>query len=427
MHNFNQKDATAISAMVRSDVVSAETVAEHFLDCVEAQEQSIKAFVSFDPDGVRSQARQLKNDHAKGLLAGIPVGVKDIYDTVDHPTRFFSPIYADNCPSRDAHVVALLRQAGAVIMGKTHTTEFAYMHTGPTRNPHDLDRTPGSSSAGSAAGMAAGFFPLALGTQTAGSLIKPASYCGLYAFKPSYGLVSLEGVKPLAPSFDTVGWYGRSVRDLQLLAQVLIPGLPTRAHERQSCTFGFCRTARWDQVDAGVASLLHAAVEALRLAGHQVSEVTLPEEFATVFDDHLLINDCEGARSLAKELQAHPELLSDELLAMIERARLTTWEQESAAKQRLATLAAVLKPLFKPFDAVLGASCGIVAPLGLGATGPSDFSKCWMAFGLPQINLPLMRNAGALPVGLQMIGDFRQDSLLLHAAEQVDAVLRTAS
>jgi Asp-tRNA(Asn)/Glu-tRNA(Gln) amidotransferase A subunit family amidase len=426
MHNFNQADATAISHMVRSDMVSAESVAEHFLDCVEAQEHSVQAFVAVDPDQVRRQARQIKNRNTNGLLAGVPVGIKDIFDTADHPTGFYSPIYAGNCPSRDAHVVALLRQAGAVIMGKTHTTEFAYMHTGPTRNPHDFERTPGSSSAGSAAGMAAGFFPIALGTQTAGSLIKPASYCGLYAFKPTYGLVSLEGVKPLAPSFDTVGWYGRSVRDLHLMAQVLIPGLPASAHERQLCTFGFCRTARWDQVDEDIARSLDAAVEDLRRAGHQVREVELPEEFATVFDDHLLINDCEGARSLAKELQAQPELLSDEVLAMIERARLTTWEQESAAKKRLAALAAVLEPIFKPFDAMLGASCGIVAPLGLGATGPSDFSKFWMAFGLPQINIPLVRNAGALPAGLQMIGGFRDDSILLHAAEQVDAVLRAS-
>ncbi|MFI8648377.1 amidase [Pseudomonas iridis] len=426
MHNFNQADATAISEMVRADAVSAEAVAEHFLGCVEASERSINAFVSFDPDAVGSQACQLKNGNAKGLLAGVPVGIKDVYDTVDHPTRFYSPIYEQNRPSRDAHVVALLRQAGAVIMGKTHTTEFAYMHTGPTRNPHDLARTPGSSSAGSAAGMAAGFFPLALGTQTAGSLIKPAAYCGLYAFKPSYGLVSLEGVKPLAPSFDTVGWYGRSVRDLELMAQVLIPGFPQSAHERNLCSFGFCRTARWDQVDEDVARSLEAAVQELRSAGHQVSEVLLPEEFAAVFDDHLLINDCEGARSLSKELQMHPDKLSDELLAMIERARLTTWEQESAAKKRLAKLATVLEPIFPPFDAVLGASCGIVAPLGLEATGPSDFSKFWMAFGLPQINLPLVRNAGALPVGLQMIGGFRDDSNLLRAAEQVDAVLRAA-
>jgi Asp-tRNA(Asn)/Glu-tRNA(Gln) amidotransferase A subunit family amidase len=427
MNNFNNVDATAIAEMVRSDVVNPETVSRHFLECIESRESSIKAFVSFDPDGVRNQTRELAKVNAKGLLAGVPVGIKDNFDTFDHPTRFYSAIYDDNCPSRDAHVVSLLRQAGAVIMGKTHTTEFAYMHTGPTRNPHDLDRTPGSSSAGSAAGMAAGFFPLALGTQTAGSLIKPASYCGLYAFKPSFGLVALEGVKPLAPSFDTVGWYGRSVRDLDLMAQVLIPGFPERPRKIHLQNFGFCRTARWDQVDEEVAESIEVAIESLRLAGHLVTEVRLPDEFSEVFDDHLLINDCEGARSFSKELQMHPDKLSLELLAMIERAGSTTWEQESAAKRRLATLAPVLEEIFKPFDAILGVSCGIVAPLGLEATGPSDFSKCWMAFGLPQINIPLVRKIGALPVGLQVIGGFRDDSALLSAAEQVDSALRTFS
>jgi Asp-tRNA(Asn)/Glu-tRNA(Gln) amidotransferase A subunit family amidase len=427
MHNFNEADATAIAEMVRSGVVNPDAVSRHFLECIESRESSIKALVSFDPDRVRNQTRDLAKVNAKGLLAGVPVGIKDNFDTFDHPTRFYSAIYDDNCPSRDAHVVSLLRQAGAVIMGKTHTTEFAYMHTGPTRNPHDLDRTPGSSSAGSAAGMAAGFFPLALGTQTAGSLIKPASYCGLYAFKPSFGLVALEGVKPLAPSFDTVGWYGRSVRDLDLMARVLIPGFPERPRKTHLQTFGFCRTARWDQVDKEVAQSIEVAIESLRSAGHLVTEVRLPDEFSEVFDDHLLINDCEGARSFSKELQMHPDKLSPELLAMIERAGLTTWEQESAAKKRLATLAPVLEEIFKPFDAILGVSCGIVAPLGLEATGPSDFSKCWMAFGLPQINIPLVRKKGALPVGLQVIGGFRDDSALLSAAEQVDSALRIFS
>lgn len=297
------------------------------------------------------------------------------------------------------------------------------MQTGPTRNPHDLNRTPGSSSAGSAAGMAAGFFPLALGTQTAGSLLKPASYCGLYAFKPSWGLVSLEGIKPLAPSFDTLGWYGRSVGDLALVAQVLIPGLTSSPRASGRRAFGFCRTARWGDIDQPVADALLASLEVLRAAGHTVTQVELLEAFAGVFDDHLLINDCEGARSLAKEWHASPELLSPQVVAMIERAQQTTWQQETAAKARLAALAPVLDALFAPYDAMLGASCGMVAPLGLETTGPSDFCKCWMAFGLPQINIPLPRAPCELPVGLQVVGGFRSDSQLLDAAHHVDSAL----
>ena len=413
-------DARAIAEQVGTAHLSPGVVVEHFLAQTDAREPAIQAFVALDPQGVRKQA----HGQVGGLLAGVPIGIKDIIDTCDHPTAFYSPIYADNRPSRDAHVVALLRQAGAVIMGKTHTTEFAYMHTGPSRNPHDLTRTPGSSSAGSAAGMAAGFFPVALGTQTAGSLLKPASYCGLYAFKPSYGLVSLEGVKPLAPSFDTLGWYGRSVRDLALVAQVLVPGLPKSTRASGARSLGFCRTSRWDEIEPAVADALLASIEVLKTAGHSVTEVVLEDEFAGVFDDHLLINDCEGARSLSKEWHSNPDALSPQVLAMIERGRGTSWEQESAAKARLAALAPVLSAHFAPFDAMLGATCGRVAPLGLAATGPSDFCKFWMAFGLPQINIPLPRAPGELPVGLQLIGGFRQDSVLLDAAQQVDSALR---
>ncbi|MFC6336891.1 amidase [Pseudomonas sp. CCM 7891] len=407
-------DATHIAEAVRSGVTTPAMVAEHFIAQIKRHERDIQAFVSFDPQAVRQQISRID-----GALAGVPVGIKDIFDTVDHPTEFYSPIYQGNRPSRDAHVVALLRQAGAVIMGKTHTTEFAYMHTGPTRNPHDLSCTPGSSSAGSAAGMASGFFPLALGTQTAGSLLKPAAYCGLYAFKPSLGLVSLEGVKPLAPSFDTVGWYGRSIRDLGLLARVLIPGLPVVGPLGRPLNLGFCRTSRWDDVDPSVAQTIEQAIAQLIARGHHLSEVTLPEAFAVVFDDHQLINDCEGARSLTKEFQAHPERLSASTLAMIERAGATTWEQESAAKARLTKLAPLLTQIVQPFDGMLSVSCGMVAPTGLASTGPSDFIKFWGAFGWPQMNIPLRREEGELPVGLQLVGVFRGDAGLLSVAQEL--------
>ena len=418
-----RRDATALSEAVRSGEISAAAIAESCLERIQTQEPDVHAFVSFDPQLVREQAAQINR---QGLLAGVPVGVKDIFDSADHPTQFFSPIYAGHQPSRDAHAVTLLRQAGALIMGKTHTTEFAYMQTGPTRNPHDLLRTPGSSSAGSAAGMAADFFAVALGTQTAGSLLKPAAYCGLFAFKPSLGLVSLEGVKPLAPSFDTVGWYGRSVRDLSRVAQVLIPGFAVTEAQQPPLRLGFYRTTRWDRIEPEVTTALEHAIEQLREIGHQISEIQLPEAFVTVFDDHLLINDCEGARSLAKEFQQHRDLLSPSILAMFDRAAATTWEQESAAKARLAALAPRLTELCQPFDAMLGPCCASVAPLASGSadnTGPSDYIKFWGAFGWPQVNVPLARVAGLLPIGLQMIGRFRDDAGLLHAAERLAADL----
>jgi len=416
---MNGLDATGIAEAVVSGAITPALVAEHFLARIGVDEPDIQAFVSFDAEAVSKQACGLEG--CAGLLAGVPVGVKDIFDTADHPTEFYSPIYLGNRPSRDAHVVTLLRQAGAIIMGKTHTTEFAYMNTGPTRNPLDLSCTPGSSSAGSAAGMAAGFFPLALGTQTAGSLLKPAAYCGLFAFKPSFGLVSLEGVKPLAPSFDTVGWYGRSVRDLERVAQVLIRGFPAVEVGRRPLRLGFCRTSRWSDVQPVVAQAIELAIARL---GPLVSEVVLPEAFDGVFDDHQLINDCEGARSLAKEFQSHPELLSDSTLAMIERAQTTSWEQESAAKARLVQLAPQLAQICQPFDAMLSVSCGMLAPVGLATTGPSDFIKFWGAFGLPQVNVPVMRGEGELPVGLQVIGAFRGDAPLLGTAQGiVDALV----
>lgn len=410
-------DATEIAEAVRSGATTPALVAGHFLERIGLDEPDVRAFVSFDAEVVRKQAKQLEG--CAGLLAGVPVGIKDIFDTADHPTEFYSPIYRGNRPSRDAHVVTLLRQAGAIIMGKTHTTEFAYMHTGPTRNPLDLSRTPGSSSAGSAAGMAAGFFPLALGTQTAGSLLKPAAYCGLLAFKPSFGLVSLEGVKPLAPSFDTVGWYGRSVRDLERVARVLIPGFPALETVNRPLRLGFCRTARWPDVQPAVASAIECAVARLGSKGHLVTEIVLPNTFDGVFDDHQVINDCEGARSLAKEFQSHPELLSASALAMIERAKATSWDQESAAKARLAQLAPQLAQICQPFDAMLSVSCGMLAPQGLETTGPSDFIKFWGAFGLPQAGVPLSRGEGELPVGLQVVGAFRGDASLLGTTQVI--------
>jgi Asp-tRNA(Asn)/Glu-tRNA(Gln) amidotransferase A subunit family amidase len=421
---FDHLDATAIAEGVRLGKWIALDVAEYFLSRIQRGEPGLQTLASFEPDLVRTRAMQMATTGRTGPLAGVPIGIKDIFDTVDYPTEFFSPLYVGNRPSRDAYAVSRMRQTGGIVVGKTHTTEFAFMHTGPTRNPHDRHRTPGSSSAGSAAGVAAGFFPLALGTQTAGSLIKPASYCGVYGYKPSFGLVSLEGVKPLAPSFDTVGWYGRSARDLDLVARQLIPNLPSSTIDARRARIAFCRTMHWKVAEEAVAFAIERAVDCIDAAGHAVQEIQLPSGFDSVSADHQLINDAEGARSLRVEAEAAGGNISSAVVAMINRAESTTWEQELAARRRVASLAPALGAIFESFDVIVGASCGIVAPIGLGSTGPSDFIKLWTTFGLPQANIPLPREAGALPVGLQVIGAFRNDAVVLRLAEQIAQVLQ---
>lgn len=417
-------DATAIAEGVRLGNLDPVDVAEHFLGEIQRHEPQLQTLVSFDPDLVRARAREIATASSKGLLAGVPFGVKDVFDTIDYPTEFFSPLYAGNRPSRDAHVVARMRQASGTVIGKTHTCEFAFMHTGPTRNPHDRRRTPGSSSAGSAAGVAAGLFPIALGTQTAGSLIKPASYCGIYGYKPSFGLVSLEGVKPLAPSFDTVGWYGRSARDLELVARLLVPDLPQSYPDPRRVRVGFCRTPYWKSADADVAASIEAAVACIAATDLDVEAVELPSEFDTVCADHQILNDLEGARSLRVEFALESGKISSEAVAMIARAKSTTWELEQVVRRRLALLRPQLEALFESYDVLIGASCGVVAPLGLTATGSSDFIRFWTTFGLPQANIPLLPQPGGLPVGLQVIGACRNDALVLRLVEWIAARLQ---
>ncbi|MEN4128623.1 amidase [Serratia marcescens] len=412
-------DASAIVEAIQKEQLKLTEVCLPFLAAIEQFEMDINAFVAFDPAVIEHQIKANAINPTQGILAGIPIGIKDIIDTVDYPTEYYSAIYRSNWPSRDAHVVTLLKQAGAVIMGKTHTTEFAYMHTGPTRNPYDLHRTPGSSSAGSAAGVAAGFFPLALGTQTAGSLIKPASYCGLCAFKPTFGLVSLEGIKPLAPSFDTLGWFGHSVRDLELLARVLIPNMPEKERKNRTLKLVFCQMPGWDRVEPEVEKALSEVVESLRIKGHIVEKVILPVEWAKGYDAHQIINDCETSRSLWKEKQQHGALLSPEMQALFLRSQSISWAEESAAHNQLAELRPAVEKMVGSFDIVLTASTANVAPIGLAQTGSSDFIKFWTAFGLPQINLPVFITPGALPIGLQLIGRWRYDAQLLADAEQL--------
>ncbi|NDV89109.1 amidase [Aurantimonas aggregata] len=419
MHvNFLTATATEIAHAVARRDTTAEKVARAFIARVEELEPYVHAFSWYDPQDILRQADEIDRGERGGPLAGVPLGVKDVFDTRDIPTEFFSPIYAGNKPSRDAAVVARLRAMGAIVMGKTATTEFAFMHTGPTRNPHDLDRTPGSSSAGSAAGVAAGFFPLALGTQTAGSLLKPASFCGAFAYKPSFGLVSMEGIKPLAPAFDTVGWFGRSVEDLARVGRALIANLPSLP-SLPRLRLALVRSRRSETSDGALRSYLEAVCGQLRAAGHIVDDLEEPVGFGSSYEDHRIVNDAQGARSLAFERELDIELLSEEAKAMIAHADEVSWEAERAAQQRLSGLRNAIEPVVAAYDGVLDLSTASVAPVGLISTGPSDLIKVWSGFGFPQVNLPVQAGPGELPFGLQLFAARYDDARLLASASSV--------
>ncbi len=285
--SINTWPAWQLAEQLAQRSLSAVELARACLDQVEQRDRAVHAFVQLDPDAVLAQARRLDAGPVRGPLHGLPLGVKDLFDTADLPTAYGSPIYAGHRPVADAAAVALCKDAGALVMGKTVTTEFAYFEPGPTRNPHHLSHTPGGSSSGSAAAVADLMVPLALGTQTAGSIIRPAAYCGVVGYKPSHGRVTRAGVKSLSESLDTVGGFGRCVRDVSLLGAVLTSDsrlLTLPVLSGRSLKLGVCRTPHWPQVDADTQRMLDQAIAALALQLGSLVDVDLPPDMPDLVD-----------------------------------------------------------------------------------------------------------------------------------------------
>jgi Asp-tRNA(Asn)/Glu-tRNA(Gln) amidotransferase A subunit family amidase len=320
MQNLWHLSAVELRAAIRDGKATVAEVAEAHLARIAAREPTLHAWVTHDPEAVRAQAAGLAKAAAALPLLGLPIGIKDIIDTADLPTTYGSPIYRAYRPAKDAMIVARLREAGALIMGKTVTTEFAHMHAGPTVNPHNTAHTPGGSSSGSAAGVAEGMIPLALATQTGGSTIRPAAYCGIVGFKPTFGLLPMAGIKPLAPSLDTLGLYGRSVADVALLfgalswRDVSVPEAgPTRA-----LRIGLHPGPYASRASADARTALDAACAALRAAGVVVDPINLPEAlFARIGEANTTIMAYEAARSLAHEFENDRPLLSANIVKLI--------------------------------------------------------------------------------------------------------------
>ena len=400
---------------------------------VRETDAQVEAWAFLDPDYALAQARAADDlrlsGQPTGPLLGVPVGIKDIIDTADMPTENGSVLHAGRTPSRDAVVITMLRAAGAIIMGKTVTTEFATRTPGKTRNPHHPGHTPGGSSSGSAAAVAAGMVPLALGSQTGGSVIRPAAYCGVYGFKPTRGLIPRHGMFALSQTLDHVGLFARTIEDIALLLEQVCgyderdPHSQPRAQVpyRQVAAeepplppmFAFVKTPRWDAVDADAKDAFAELVEHL---GAQVEELDLSAA-EDAFEWHRLIMDAEMAVNLRRELAKGAAQLSPSLRARLERGRDVRATDYLRAQAAIPSLNESFDELFtQRYDAIITPAAAGTAPAGLESTGEPTFNSLWTLCGTPAINLPVMQGANGLPLGVQLVGRVHTDARLLRTA-----------
>jgi Asp-tRNA(Asn)/Glu-tRNA(Gln) amidotransferase A subunit family amidase len=382
------------------------------LERIEAREDELRAWAHLDPEAALAQARARDSEERRGPLHGIPVGVKDVIDTADAPTAYGSPIYAGHRPARDAACVTWLREAGAVVLGKTVTTEFATYEPPPTVNPRDPERTPGGSSSGTAAAVADGMVPLAYGTQTAGSVIRPASFCGTVGFKPTHGWRSIEGIKRLSDRLDTLGLFGRTVADAALLGSWDVPA-PREAR------LAFCRTAWWESLaDAGRAALEDAAA---RLGA---IEVELPPAFDRLADAQETAMAFDVARNLEPEWREHRDRLSEAMRDYIERGRTVPAEAAEAGVALAGECGALLPEVLRGFDALLVPAALGEAPLrSEGHTGDPLLCRAWTLLGVPAVSVPGVLGPAGMPIGVQLVGLRGGEEALLGAAAWVEAAL----
>lgn len=370
-----------------------------------------------------AQARALDAATARGPLHGIPLGVKDIMDTFDMPTQMGSPIYAGYRPFADAACVALARAAGALIIGKTVTAEFAGIAPGPTTNPHNSAHTPGGSSSGSAAAVADGMIPVALGTQTGGSVHRPASYCGIVGFKPSRTTVNRAGVKPAAEFFDTVGILARDLDDIDLFYSVLTNGGgPRAAIPRAPKRIGLCRTPWWSRAQPETVAAVEISADRLRAAGALVDEVVLPPLFDGLNAARATINDYQRAHGMRYEWQTQPDAISAQLSATIRRGLTIPLEQLTAALKLAEDCRAALDDAFGHNDILLAPCADGEAPRGLASTGEHHFQSIWTTVDVPTVSLPAHHGPNGLPVSVQLVARPLHDiELLAHARWVADA------
>jgi Asp-tRNA(Asn)/Glu-tRNA(Gln) amidotransferase A subunit family amidase len=426
--------ASAAVAAIDAGQTSSVELVQAYIDQINAHEEVVGAWAHFDAPQALAQARvadKLRKSGARtGLLQGIPVGVKDVFDTHDYPTEDGSIIHKGRTPAADAGSVEFLRKAGAIIMGKTVTTEFAYYSPGKTKNPLDATRTPGGSSSGSAAAVAANMVPLAIGTQTNGSVIRPASFCGVVGFKPSYGSISRHRTLLQSLQLDQVGIFARDVGDAALMAEALMqydprdPSMRTRmapkilelikAGPLVPPRLAFIKTPAWEQADADVQEGFSELVSFL---GEAVEEIDLTHLLEDVYEWHKIIMEADIAKNFKKDYFRSKEAMSPVLRELIERGNHYLAVDYNVAIEHIKALNAAMDEIMSEYDAILTPATLGEAPVGLDSTGSPIFCTPWTFCGMPSVTLPLLQGSNNMPIGVQLVSEKGDDARLLRTAD----------
>ncbi len=434
MTDLNLLSAVEAARAMRVGEISAEDLARDCLNRIKDIDDTVQAWISLNPDYVMEQARQT-DEHRRtgapiGPLHGLPVAIKDIFDTLDYPTQYGTPLHAGRKTTSDATVVAMLRQAGAIIMGKTVTTEFAVLSpTSKTTNPHDPARTPGGSSSGSAAAVAAGMVPLALGTQTNGSVIRPASYCGVVGYKPTYGLVSRHRVLRTSRNLDQIGMFARTIEDAAMVGEAIIgfdakdadtllaprPDLLAKTSEAPPMPprYAYIKGPAWSQCDDDTHGAFAELTEAM---GDRVEEVDLGSVYEEVLNWHRMVMDADMAKNLSDDYSRGADQISPVLCEMIERGRKVHAVDYNLAVDRIAMFAKAFTDMFEEFDAIITPAATGVAPLGLESTGNPACATLWTFAGMPAMTLPVLQGKSGMPMGVQMVAARGDDARLFRNA-----------
>ena len=397
---------------------SAEALARASLERVAAVEPGLHAFAHFDEAKILAEARALDLAGGNGPLFGMPVGIKDIIDTRDWPTEYGSPIYSGHQPSADAAVVAMTRAAGGLIFGKTVTTEFATFPPGPTVNPHNAAHTPGGSSSGSAAAVAAGMVPLSFGTQTGGSVIRPAAFCGIVGYKPTFGTLPRVGVKAISDCLDTVGVFARSVSEAAMFVSVLSGREELRRDDGVAPSLAVCRTPQWDFAQPETQKLFEAVTPRIG------EELELPAAYGSLAEAHARIWDYELARCLADEHRRFPEKIRERLRLQIEAGWKTPFETYDRWSGIARRCRRQLADALGDFDALIVPSAPGEAPKGLESTGDPVFNRIWTLLHVPAVHVPVGKGPNGLPLGLQVVGRIGDDARVLACARWIERTFK---